>query len=314
MSSGGVNNRLINSYQHIRQPRTPNNIPIRGVTPQELANMSPGQIKQLQLMQSEEIEKQKKQQEMRRLEKIKLLEKSITSEEVKNSILQPINILSEKKLDTKNKYAQAEKEYLAEVKDKRIWEGRTNQPYKSIIKDNKYIDLFLTKTRADTPQEQDILREKLIVHKVTNADKNYNEVEGKYQNLKDDKLKHDNELKVIYSTSNEVENKKKFEYNHIYKYHRMNANQKGHEDIKRDAISLYKKAQQKEEAYKEQHDEIMKNLLEDGILNENDIREIKEAQPVPKPTQQIQSTNRKVGMPRPIKLVQVPISDRNIII
>lgn len=87
------------------------------------------------------------------------------------------------------------------------WKTRTNQPYKNILKNENYNKTFKTK-------------EDLIVHKITNADR-----EGlidEYKKLMDLLEKHNNELRLIYSTSKKTDHLKKFEYTNKYQFVKYN--------------------------------------------------------------------------------------------
>ena len=95
---------------------------------------------------------------------------------------------------------ELEKEYANRVRDNpnqraKYWQERTNQPYKNIIKDEKAIKVFLDKPRIANKNEEKELKRALIVHKVTDADKEG--VDDEFKDLQGKLEKHNNELKVI---------------------------------------------------------------------------------------------------------------------
>ena len=145
---------------------------------------------------------------------------------------------------------------------KNAWDTRTNQPYKNILKGEKY-DKFINKKKIE--------KEELIVHCVTDADKQgFKEAVEK---LEDSKEKHNNELKIIYSSSEELKHKKQFEYNHRDKY-KMKYNPKNFDELKKDQYDYYKKEQEKIEKDKNNVMDILDNLLNNGMLDEKEIEKI----------------------------------------
>lgn len=139
----------------------------------------------------------------------------------------------------------------------KYWEKRTNQPYKNILYDQDY-----SKPIRD---EQD-----LIVHKYGEADKVKADQIDKY---KENMERHNNELKVIYSTSKEAEHLKQFEYNHKYKYRITGKVTADQQDLKKNRILYYKKEQQKMEKDKENKEKLLEGILQDGIFNEEELKE-----------------------------------------
>lgn len=139
----------------------------------------------------------------------------------------------------------------------KYWEKRTNQPYKNILYDQDY-----NKCIRD---EQD-----LIVYKYSEADKVKAEQVDKY---KENLERHNNELKIIYSTSKEAEHLKQFEYNHKYKYRITGQVTADQQELKKNRILYYKKEQQKMEREKENKEKLLESILQDGIFNEDELKE-----------------------------------------
>jgi hypothetical protein len=294
------NNRLLDSYRNNTVAFSPNsnallqNNPIFNMNP----HANPNQLMQLKMMQqqqTEEINKQRRIQEMKQAEKLKKIEKSFDPKKAKDVLIGTVKVDTDKDKDFELKYRAAQKDYPSE--QKKYWEERTNQPYKNIIKDEKAIRTFLDRPRAESKEQQDELKRALVIHKVTNADKVG--VNQKFQNLQGTLEKQDDELKMIYSASKYDENFKKFEYNHVYKYRMGNTKGKDHEDIKKDAITKFKKAQQKEEELKDKRDEIIESLLEQGIFDETDVMDL--------------GYDKNKSVTEPAKQVEIKIENKEVI-
>lgn len=195
--------------------------------------------------------------------KINELEKNknrlrLNDDELKNAIIRPIKI---EKCDTgemNQKFENIDRNFLNELQ--LYWSKRTNQPYKNILKNEKYDRDFKTK-------------DDLIVHKVSKLDKLG--VDEDYENKMTNIEKHNKELKVIYSQSKELENKKKFEYNNKYKF-RVKYDPKNHDELKEDKIEYYKKEQEKVEKDKKNIDNLIETLLNSDLLTEDERKELKE--------------------------------------
>ena len=202
----------------------------------------------------------KEQQELKQLEKLNQLENKYNKDKIKESVIKPIKIEKDNR-DIKKDYNSKEKEYFKERDE--LWKIRTNQPYKNIIKDEQQVKKFINRNNID--------KSELIVHKVTNLDKQ--SVDKEYSQFKNKLETHNNELKVIYSTNKQAEHKKQFEYNHKYKY-RIKYDPSDHNKLKQDKIEMFKKEQQKEEENKQKIDNIIENLINNGIFNKEELEEI----------------------------------------
>lgn len=186
----------------------------------------------------------------------------LDKDKVRESVIRPIKIeksKSDKKV-LRERLKQIEGEYIDKEKEtfgpeiQRYWKNRTNETYKGIIKGESR---SLYKDKDD-----------LIVHKVSVKDKEG--VDKDYKCMGDGREKHNDELKIIYSTDQENEHKKTFEYNHVYKY-RVQYDPKGHDKLKKDKIKYYKERQQKEEEGKQNIDCVIENLIAEGIFNEEEL-------------------------------------------
>lgn len=196
------------------------------------------------------------QQKIKQLEKLNELEQKIDKEKIKECVIKPIKIKFDNEI-INQKWKELEKNY--EVELIKYWKGRTNQPYKNILKNENYNRDYKT-------------QEDLIVHRVTKKDKIG--VDDEYNKFMNQLEQHNNELKMIYSVSKLAEHKKQFEYNHKYKY-RVNYKPSDHEELKQDRINYFKKEQKKMEANKEKLDNIIETLINEGIFSEEEIASFK---------------------------------------
>jgi len=219
-------------------------------------------MQQMQIMQ----QKIKEMQQIKQLEKINDLENTIDKEKIKESVIRPLHIEKDKnsKQKLEKDWKEAETKYLDKNKKefgseiKEYWKKRTNEPYKNILKNENY-----KKDYKDVKE--------LIVHRVTKQDKDEELTKEQFKSYEASREKHNGELKVIYSTKNQNEHKKEFDYKHVYKY-RVPHDSKDHEKLKHDKIKYYKEQQQKEEAGKEQLNSLQK-LIDDGIFDKDELSE-----------------------------------------
>jgi hypothetical protein len=273
-NGNGNGNRLVsnynNSYQQNNNGYYKNNNLLKSnpflnpnLQQQQMLKIQQQQMMQMQQMQMQQMQKIKEMQQIRQMTKLNEVELTMDKEKIKESIIRPIKIEKNKqdRIKLEREWKEAEnvyhdktgKNYGSEIK--KYWSKRTNQPYKNIMKNEDY-----TKKIKSTKD--------LIVHRVTDKDKEG--VEEEYVDLKGKLEMHNNELKVIYSTSTKNEHKKKFEYNHVYKY-RVKHNAKDHTDHKQDKIAYYKKQQKKEEVGKKKLDILLDTLVSDGIFDKDEL-------------------------------------------
>jgi len=144
-----------------------------------------------------------------------------------------------------------EKKVINNKKVKEWWDGRTNQPYKNILKKENYEKKFKNK-------------DDLIVHRVTKKDRNKALLDSELSKLEELLAEHNDQLKIIYSRNQKSQHKKKFQYTNIYKY-RMTHNTKNWDELR----NFYEKEQIKIDR-KEKKIDNMINLLLDGDILEGD--------------------------------------------
>ena len=194
----------------------------------------------------------KSQQELKYIYEENIMNKLNNKDYLRNILIKPVNTKNEKKKIVE-KYIEKENKFEGELKE--AWNKRTNMPYKNIIKNDDY--------KKNIKKSED-----LIVHKVSEEDKKgINEKLNKHiKDLND----HDKQLKVIYSTSNEIKHIKKFEYNHKYKF-RVRSVNSSHETLKEGRMDNLKKEEKKNKENEFKLDSIINDLKNEGILEENDI-------------------------------------------
>jgi len=253
------NNKLLYEYQNSQQ----NNIPFQNNMLLQNNQLFTNNI-QYNSAQLQQMQKLKEMQQIKQLEKLNELELTIDKDKIRESVIRPEKLNEKNVRDLETKWKDIESKYIDKTtKDygpeiKKYWENRTNEPYKNILKNENYSRAF--KTKAD-----------LVVHCVTTKDKEG--VDDEFNKMDKNREKHNNELKMIYSTDQENEHKRKFEYNHVYKY-RVKHDPKDHTKLKQDKIKYYKERQKKEEDGKKKIDLIMETLVNDGIFNQDELESI----------------------------------------
>lgn len=276
-----MNNQLLKAYQNY-QNHQHSNVPFQNNTllqnnpifQNNMMQNNSAQVQQMKMMQMAYSQKLQDVQKVKQIEKLNELESKLDKEKIRDCVIKPIKVENDnREVRAKLKEMEASGIYVPDKDNilRKYWDSRTNQPYKNIIKDDNYVNKFLNKPAPKTVEDRKQLEKDLIVHKVTNADKEG--VETEYRQLEGKLEKHNDELKVIYSTTQEAEHKKKFEYNHIYKY-RVKYDPSDHNKMKNDRMSYYKKQQKNEENQKDQVDNIIESLINEGIFNEKELTEI----------------------------------------
>jgi hypothetical protein len=248
---------------------------------------SSNQVRNIQNMQ-EQMSKLRQLQQMKNTERLSELESIIDKDKIKESVIRP---LKEPKADIK----ELEKTWIVkqnnlEPERQEHWRARTNQPYKNILKNIDYNKIqYLTDQERDTLTKntdyskfyqhlgrtgKDLAEEELIVHKVTDADKLEERLMAELDVINNFIKKHDKELTVIYSLSNELSHKKKFDYENVNKYEKIKYDPADFADMKKDKIELFKKEQEYLEKDKKKVDDIIENLVNKGMISEQDAQDI----------------------------------------
>lgn len=286
------NNPLVQQYRQHQQSNTPfQNNPLLQNNPAFRNGINYNdseQMKQMQMLQMAHMQKLKEIQQIKHMEKMNEIENNWDKDKIRESVINPlkiekknnseeliknikdrwgIDVIKKRSYRKNNEYDDITKQFKDKVGTQRqeLWNKRTNVPYKHIIKDEKYYKKFVSDPRKKRKEKE------LLVHKVTNKDKEG--VEEDFDKFNQNIEKHDNELKIIYSTSKEVEHKKKFEYNHKSKY-RVKYDPTDHSKMKKDKIDILKKEQKKQEKDKKNINDIYHQLANDGIFSNEELEKI----------------------------------------
>lgn len=239
------NNPLLNRYQQSSRPVQNN-----------LLNTQDPRKQMLLQQQQQMMEKIKQEQESKKIERLHKLEKTYNQDKLRDTLIQPLKV-REKNNDIGRVYKSAVDKYGLEVND--YQKKRTNEPYKVILKG---IVLKEEDYRKDYKDPNT-----LIVHKTTKEDKDKRVIETSYQNFSSNIKEQNNELKKIYSDTNQSMHKEKFEYNNKHLY-RAKHDPSDHTSLKKGRISFYKKEQQLMEDGKEKLDNIIESLISAGMMDE----------------------------------------------
>ena len=237
-----TNNILLSQYQK-HQTSSVNPLFQRNKLIGSNALLTPQKITSLtrEARETEQMQRYRKTNEKSQLSDSDLLLKKI---------IQPIKIKKISNIDVQDEYDKRGTTWESERE--KLLEGRTNEPYKHIIKDFDF--------KKKIKDEKD-----LIVHKVSKKDKEGVAEEMKVEKNTREKL--DSENKVIYSASKATEHKKKFIYQHRYKY-RIKHETPTHVELKEDKVEYYKNEQENIEKGKKTKDALMNFILDyDDIEN-----------------------------------------------
>lgn len=272
MSHHFGNNNLLSGFQNFQK----NNIPFQN---NNLLNNNPmfqnsmkfnnsQQIREMQEMQ-QRMAKLRQLQQLKQAERLHEFESVMDIDKIRESVIKPLKEAKVAKEEFNNAWIARQNEFKPERDN--LWKSRTNQPYKNILKNVDYTVFFEKKHREDGINE-----DALIVHKVTDADKLQERLLKELKELTDMQEEHDNELKIIYSLSNRASHKEKFNYIHINKYEKIKYDPSDFNDMKKDKIELFKKEQQKIEKDKKKIDDIIENLVNKGMISEQDAKDMYE--------------------------------------
>lgn len=140
------NNRLINEYINFNQNniQLPHNV---------LLQNNPFLVNNADQLQH--IQKIKEIQQVKHIDKMNEMSNTIDKQKIKESVIRPIKIERTKKdrYELENNWKEAEKKYKDTsgkdygVEIQNYWKQRTDQPYKTIIKDETYLKKIQIKRR-----------------------------------------------------------------------------------------------------------------------------------------------------------------------
>jgi hypothetical protein len=268
------NNKLINQFNsHLNQPKQNAflNNPMINNNP-NFSLRDPQFYNKIQMAKIEQIKRAKNINDL-----------GMDKKELSEYIIDPIKINKTERGDIEKKLHETEHMYLVPTTGtkfedqsnaylKELWKTRTNQPYKNIIKKEAF-DKDYKKYYNDNIFNKNINnRDELIVHKVIkNIDADEDLLEADFLLVQEILEKHNNELKSIYSVSNENKYKREFEYAQKYRY-RLEYNPKDSEELK----DFYKKEQKKINKENKMLDQIIDMLVEQDDLSKEEINKLNE--------------------------------------
>jgi hypothetical protein len=247
------NNKLINNYQLQQQQnqKVQNNLLQRNQLFMNNMNTNSSQV--LHAQQLQQMHQLKLNQNQNKNPN------TVDKDKIKEILIKPIKLEKGNKLLFEKTFKEKESEYKPKLEE--YWKKKTNVPYKGILKNENY--------NLKVKDEKD-----LVVHRVTQKDKDVKEVESKYNEFNDKIKSHDGELNIIYSTSKKGEHKKKFEYTHTYQYRKTELNnsdednkEQDHTKLKQDRYNYYKD-QQKQLEKNKKINEVLERLANDDVFDD----------------------------------------------
>lgn len=188
----------------------------------------------------------------------------LSKDQLVKYVIDPLKVEKMEKKDLDNKYINLLSTYADKKKIpqymKDLWEGRQNTPYKNILKDEKYRKEFKKK-------------EDLIVHKVTQLDKDIIIMDNRLKNCGKDREKHKKELKMIYTASRKKKFSEKFEYINKFQ-HKIQYDPKNYNDLKLKYVAEQKKLNKEGKRI----DEMIEMLIATNQLSGDELKEVTELQ------------------------------------
>jgi len=261
------NNKLLQQYYNMQNRNIPyqNNALLQDMMQkrQHMQNMQRQYAMSSQMNQN--MQRLKQLQELQRLNRLNEIDKMFDKESLREQIIKPVidKVSKEEKVMIEDRYSEADNDYNDKEQKtlKKLWKTRTNEGYKNIITDKQYI-------KSNYKDEDD-----LIVHKVTDLDKDEEKFEEELEEKNKNVEKHDDELKMIYSISKKASHKKEFDYNHRYKY-RVKFTTKTGEDVRQDRIEAYKEKQKESERDKKRVEDIIEEMINTGTIDKEEFQKM----------------------------------------
>lgn len=272
-------NRLLGAYRNYQHNNIPfTNNPLLRNNPAFISgvNYSNSQLMmQTRRMQDNQMERLKKIQETRKIEKLNALNQMKDKKKLAEIVIKPVSIEKHNE-DVMPEFNKLNKNLEAEIKLdpkkkgsgdtvlEKAWKKRTNKPYKNVLKNVLTDDDYVKKKYND--------KEDLVIHRVSDADKMG--LEEEFKEFEKELERHDDELKIIYSLSEKANHKKKFEYNKVYKS-RIKEDPSSHTELKDSKLEEFKREQKRLDKDNKQYDKIVEILLNEDIFTKEELDEIK---------------------------------------
>nr|AEX62953.1 hypothetical protein mv_R749 [Moumouvirus Monve] len=133
-------------------------------------------------------------------------------------------------------------------------------PYKTIIKD-----------KIINKKVEEVKLEDLLVHKsVKGVDDDKDKFEKELKIKENEKEKINDELQIEFNIDNYDKHKKTFEYNATF-IRNLAYEQNVFDENKQDCIEFYQKKQKEAEEGKQICDEILRNIIDEGIISKDEL-------------------------------------------
>lgn len=206
---------------------------------------------------------------MNKIKEINKIDNFYEENDLANFIIKPTKIKKERiniKDIAEKRDNEQENEYEEIKKNKKM----INNPYKGIIpkKMDQHEDKDLNYELDYNKEIND--QEDLVVYKIKEDDKNEEKFNKKFDKFEKTKKHDDKKIKKIYSENEKAKHLEKFNYNHKYKYSKIDDNEDNTDnDLRTDRIEFYKKEQQKAEFQKMKVDDIFNELIQSGAISDD---------------------------------------------
>ena len=256
-----MNNNLVNKFQSYKNNTPFNNNVLLNNNPVFITNSKDSSFyNKINMAKLEQIKRAKNIDDM-----------GIDKKQMTDLVICPIVVNKTKKIELDEAYNEIVPHYNKNSNKflEDIWNSRTNQPYKNIIKKdlfNKDFKKYYKENIFNT-----IIKDKkdLLIHKITDTDSDTILLESEFELLSGIIEKHNDELKIIYSSSKKNKYKKEFEYVQNYRY-RLEYNPTNSEELK----DFYKKEKKKINKEKKMIDDVISTLIENDQLTNDEIEKL----------------------------------------
>jgi hypothetical protein len=216
---------------------------------------------------AEQFKKMKQMEQLRKIKMIQQMQNKI--KKYTKNLLEPIKV-KENNNEVLKKYNNLKIIKDNEKKNKQLLDSSglemkiNNLPYKQIINDDKHKNDYKKNYNKNT------FTYDIIVHKVTDKDKDITTFEKELK-LKKQKIKsHNNILEKIYTDEKKEEHYKKFEYRKTYVYKDFTETSTDHNELKQENIKNYEKQQKEWESDNINLNNTISQLEDTGMLTENE--------------------------------------------
>ena len=223
-------------------------------------------------MKMQYIQQMKQMQQLKKMEFIQQMQSQM--KQYTKNLLEPIK-MNDNNNDVEQKYKIINETIEKEKKYNNIIDNKTgnilkidNTPYKQIMTNKQYGGEDYKKTHKIETFQNDI-----IVHKVTEQDKDISIFNEQLNGIQSQVTTHDNTLKKLYSSEKQEEYTKQFEYRKKCILNTTDVNQLEHTDVKKDRIKFYEKQQKDLEIDNAKVLNVVRDLKNTGILTEEQINE-----------------------------------------